>query len=165
MSNELSLDGILKTKQWETDISHIISRHIQTIFNTKWKLLDQITEWRNTMNKWIEEYATQQKEFLEQHYAKKLTSLNTLRDKMLQQASTHQENKEIEQINQLVSQCDNLKVELAFMVPMTRPIPSFQLVTDEPQEPAKEIIDNPEQKIIDSPPLSEQSTPPPPPTE
>ena len=165
MSNELSLDGILKTKQWETDIRHIISRHIQTIFNTKWKLLDQITEWRNTMNKWIEEYATQQKELLEQHYAKKLTSLNTLRDLMLQQASTHQENKEIEQINQLVSQCDNLKVELAFMVPMTRPIPSFQLVTDEPQEPAKEIIDNPEQKIIDSPPLSEQSTPPPPPTE
>lgn len=166
MSDELSFDEIIKTKQWDTDIRHIINRHIKTLFERKWKLSDEITEWRKTMMTWIEEYVTQQKKLVEQQYAKKMTCLNALRDLMLQQASKYEENKDTEQINQLVNQCENLKIELATLVPVMRSIPSLQLITDEEQqqqteEPVKEIIENSEQKVLDNPPPFEQITPPP----
>ena len=164
MSNEHSFSQIIGIKQWETDIRHAFNRHMMTLFAAKWKMLDEITEWRNKLLQWIEEYDKQQRDLLEEFYAKKVTDLNTLRDQTLEQAVKYEEKKETEQMNQLVDQCNTLKVELGALVEMVRPIPSFQLVTDQ-QQVQEPVIDEQEQKIVDNPPPppAEQITPSPPP--
>lgn len=146
MSIDDSISQISGIKQWETDIRHAFNRHVMTLFAAKWKMFDEITEWRKRLVQWIEEYDKQQRNLLEEHYGKKVTALTASRDQLLEQAGKYDEIKETEQINQLVDQCNTMKVELAVLVEMIRPIPSFQIVTDR-----QESADN----------RPEQITPPP----
>jgi hypothetical protein len=130
MAEEYSFGDISGLKQSETDIRHIFNRYIKTLFDTKWKISDEMTEWSKKLINQIQEYVNQQKELLEQEYAKKVTCLNTLRDQVIEQASKYEEIKDTEQINELIKQCNTIKIELAMLVYIDRPISSIQLITE-----------------------------------
>jgi ribosomal protein S17E len=131
MSAEHLFGDISGLKQSETDIRHIFNRYITTLFNTKWKISDEMTEWSKKLINQIQEYVAQQKELLEQEYAKKVICLNTLRDQVVEQALQYEEKKDTEHIKELINQCNTLKVELPMLVYVDRPIPSIQLISDE----------------------------------
>jgi hypothetical protein len=131
MSAEHPFDDISGLKQSEADIRHIFNRYITTLFNTKWKISNEMTEWSKKLINQIQEYVAQQKELLEQEYAKKVTCLNTLRDQVLEQALQYGEKKDTEHIKELINQCNALKVELPMLVYVDRPIPSIKLISDE----------------------------------
>jgi hypothetical protein len=131
MSDEGLFDGSSGLKQSEADIRHIFTRHINTLFTTKWKILDQMTEWSNMLINQIQEYVTQQRNLLEQEYANKVSRLNTIRDQIVEQALICEQKNDTEQIHYLINQCNTLKVELAMLVYIERPIPSIQLITEE----------------------------------
>lgn len=132
MTDENLFAGLSGLKQSETDIRHIFNRYVNMLFTSKWKIADTITDWSKTLINQIQEHVIQQKNLLEEEYAKKVTCLNTLRDQVLEQVSIYEQNKDTEQINQLINQCNTLKVELAQLAYTTRPIASIQLIIDEP---------------------------------
>jgi len=131
MSDEDLFGGISGLKQSEAEIRHIFSRHINTLFAAKWKIADEITDWSKKLINQIQEYVTQQRELLEQEYTKKVSRLNTIRDLILEKTLIYEEKNETEQINQLINQCHILKIDLAMLVYIERPIPSIQLIIEE----------------------------------
>jgi hypothetical protein len=115
----------------ETEIHHIFDHYTSMLCTTKWKIVDEITEWSKTLVNQIQEHVTQQRNLLEEEYAKKVSNLNTLRDQFIERALIYEEKKDTEQINLLLNQCNTLKVELAALIYVDRPIPSIQLIIEE----------------------------------
>ncbi len=131
MSDEDLFGSISGLKQSEAEIRHIFSRHINTLFAAKWKIADEITDWSKKLINQIQEYVTQQRELLEQEYTKKVSRLNTVRDLILEQTLIYEQKNDTEQITQLLNQCNTLKIDLAMLVYIERPIPSIQLILEE----------------------------------
>lgn len=155
MSEDYPFNGIAGLKQSETDIRHIFNRHNQALFTTKWKLLDEITDWGKKNIEHIQEHVEQQKKITEDVYTQKVTKLTLLRDQCLKQASVLEDTKDTEQITQLVRKCESLKVELAELAQVYTVVNTIQLRTEEQifQQNQKESIpqktsnENPEQNV------------------
>lgn len=131
MTDEHLFDGILGLKQSDSYVHHIFHQYIQTLFMKKWQIVDAINDWSKTVMNQVQDHVTQQKKLVEEEYMKKVNNLNVIRDRVLEQISNYEQEKNIEQINQLISKCDTLKMELVTLVYMERPIMSIQIVTEE----------------------------------
>ncbi|CAF0988937.1 unnamed protein product [Rotaria sp. Silwood1] len=118
-------------KPLETEIRHSFSHHIGRLCNQKWKIVDEITKWSSTLMSQIQEYVTQQRKLLEEVYEKKVCYLHIIRDRIVEQALIYEQKQDNEQINQLLSQLNTLKFELATLTYINRPIATIQLVTEE----------------------------------
>jgi hypothetical protein len=131
MSDEHLFGGISGLSQSEAEIRHIFNRYVSTLFSTKWKISDEITDWSKKLINQIQEHVTQQKDLLEQMYTNKVSLLNTMRDKVLEHLVIYEQKKDTEKINKLLNQCNTLKVELAMLMYVERPIVSIQVITEE----------------------------------
>jgi hypothetical protein len=128
---DLPLCGeISVTTQSETDIRHFFSCQVKVLFIQKWKIADAISEWSKWLAQKIHEYASEQRKLLDEEYEKKVLRLNIIRDQVLERALLYEQKKETEQIRQLLDQCSNLKIELATLVYIERPISSIQLIVE-----------------------------------
>jgi hypothetical protein len=118
-------------RQSETHIEHVFKQHLSTLLNQKWKIIDQISEWSTTLIRQIQEHVTTQRDLLEQVYEKKVSDLNTMRDRFLKHALVYEQKNETKKIKLLLKRCDTLKYDLATLGYLERPIASIQLVTEE----------------------------------
>ncbi|CAF3773402.1 unnamed protein product [Rotaria sordida] len=162
-------------KPLEAEIRHLFNHHISILCNQKWKIIDEITKWSTTLISQIQEHVTQQRKFLDQVYEKKVFCLNTIRDRILKQALIYEQKEDNEQVNQWLNQCNTLKLELATLNYINRPISTIQLVaeeqsiqpnTDEQNEQKTEVeqspielIDNNEKNIINNTDTNEYEPP------
>ncbi|CAF3881782.1 unnamed protein product [Rotaria sordida] len=163
-------------KPLEAEIRHLFNHHISMLCNQKWKIIDEITKWSITLISQIQEHVTQQRKFLDQVYEKKVFCLNTIRDRILKQALIYEQKEDNEQVNQWLNQCNTLKLELATLNYINRPISTIQLVaeeqsiqpnTDDEQNEQKteveqspiELIDNNEKNIINNTDTNEYEPP------
>ncbi len=131
MSDEYLFGETSGLKQSEIEIRHIFSHHVKTLNSQKWKIVDQISEWSQTLISQIQHHVSVQRQLLDQVYEKKVSYLNTICDRFLEQAVLYEQKKDIEQLNQLINQCNTLKFELAMVGCIDRPIASIQLITEE----------------------------------
>jgi hypothetical protein len=88
----------------------MFNHYINTLFATKWKISDEITDWSKKLINQIQDHVIQQRNLLKQAYTNKVSLLNTIRDQVLEQALIYEQRKDTEQINQLLDQCTTLKV-------------------------------------------------------
>ncbi|CAF0920817.1 unnamed protein product [Rotaria sordida] len=163
-------------KPLEAEIRHLFNHHMSMLCNQKWKIIDEITKWSTTLISQIQEHVTQQRKFLDQVYEKKVFCLNTIRDRILKQALIYEQKEDNEQVNQWLNQCNTLKLELATLNYINRPISTIQLVaeeqsiqpnTDDEQNEQKteveqspiELIDNNEKNIINNTDTNEYEPP------
>jgi hypothetical protein len=93
--------------------------------------LKDITNWRDTQNRLIEEHASKQRSLLEQEYHKQVTYMEDLRQQYIAAAGPHEQARNNEQINQLLSQCQALKIELADFGYSDRSIPFIEFMNEE----------------------------------
>lgn len=131
ISENYLVDQISNLKQPEIDIHRAFNRHISLIFAKKWEILDEITQWGEKNIAQIEEHVEQQKKIVEQEYAVKITNLNSVRSHMLKHVVHLVEQQNTEQINQLLSQCQNLKEELVKIKYIVVPVSTIKVFTDE----------------------------------
>ena len=116
--------------QVEREIRHLFDHHVNTLFQQKWTIIDQITQWSNTLIRHIQEHVNEQRKCLDQVYETKLLNLNVLRDRFIEQSLFCEQKQEIEQVRQNLNQCNTLKFELATLIYLNRPIQTIQLVLD-----------------------------------
>ncbi|CAF2829298.1 unnamed protein product [Rotaria sp. Silwood2] len=166
MLDQAFCDETLDMKPLETEIRHSFSHHIIMLCNQKWKIVEEITKWGTTLISQIQEYVTQQRKLLDEIYEKKVLYLDTIRDRILEQTLIYEQKTDNEEINQWLNQLNTLKVELATLAYINRPISTIQLVTEEQsmqpnvdeyneyktqdEQSSEKIIDNNEKNIINN---------------
>ncbi|CAF1326690.1 unnamed protein product [Adineta steineri] len=136
-------------KQSEQEIRHVFRHLVTTLYSQKWKIVDQITDWSATLIRQIQEHVDDQRKLLDQIYEQKVSYLDTVRDQFLKQVLVYDEKNDIQQIHQLIKQCNNLKFEVAMLVYVERPIVSIQLMAEElsPQVYQHESIEEEQSQI------------------
>jgi hypothetical protein len=115
----------------EYEIYALFERYATQLNDRKWELLTDITNWRDTQNRLIEEHASKQRSLLDQEYQKQVTYMGDLRQQYMAAVRPQKQARNDEQINQLLSQCKALKIELADFGYSDRSIPFIEFMNEE----------------------------------
>jgi hypothetical protein len=99
--------------QSEIKIHDLCNRFAKELFDRKWELSEEITQWRDTQIRRIDNHAREQRRLLEEEYQKQESYLNNTRDQFVTAAQRCEQTRDNVQIEQLLVQCNALKCELA----------------------------------------------------
>jgi hypothetical protein len=113
------------------EILSVFDRHREKLFEQRWKMGNEIANWKESLISKIQETATERRRLLDQEYKNQQHYLEEKRREYLDKALIYEKNKENEQIGQLKTQCNALKFELTALEFSMRPLPYLTLVTQD----------------------------------
>jgi len=112
-------------------ILSVFDRHSKELFDQRYKMGDEIANWRESLISKIQETATERRRLLDQEYKNQQHYLKEKRQEYIDQALIYEKNKDNEQIGQLITQCNALKFELTALEFSMSPHPYLTLITQD----------------------------------
>ena len=125
-----SSSGLLHVNQLEIDIGYAFDRHVSALFKKKYQIADEITNWSGTIIHQIQEHAQCQRKVLDDEYERQASYLSEQRERLIARAQIQESRKSNEHIEELLDQCNELKLEFLSMERPFRQIRTIKLVME-----------------------------------